>query len=284
MKHLLIVVLLFTACKSPEHKNFLANITNDWNEQHLKGRVKKLVEAEYANGKPVSILSREYNEMGFIINQDLKKLQNNGKWDTVISFYTYDTIAGVKRIDYSYNNMKQIPHVWFYNQEGNLLHDTSGMGGFWYRYQFDTLNRMEEQVMSRIGIDLKRTTWVYNSNGSIRECVFAEDKQQKISETILTDSTEIYLAYHEGRSIQTQFKQKDTSGNIIFLTNDIELGCLSTSNYIKYYYNGHNDLIMEVHKVIHKDYPDTIRYEYTYDKNGNWLRINKTKERTITYW
>jgi YD repeat-containing protein len=41
---------------------------------------------------------------------------------------------------------------------------------------------------------------------------------------------------------------------------------------------------MEVHKSVDKDHPDTTRYEYTYDKAGNWLRINKTKERTITYW
>jgi YD repeat-containing protein len=284
MKHLFIAVLLFCSCKNAEHINFLPNITNDRDEAHLKGKVKKLVETEYENGQPVYIRRREYNEMGFIVNEDYKRLQNDGKWDSATSFYTYDTIDGIKRIESIYNTVKQTPRLWYYDRKGNLLHDTSNMGGHWYRYQFDTLNRMEEKMISRLGVDHNLTTWIYYRDGSIRECVFDVAENQKMSETIHTDSTEIFKAYHKGRCVQKQFKQKDTAGNTIFLTNDVDLGCLTTSGFIKYYYNSHNDMVMEVHKSVDKDHPDTTRYEYTYDKAGNWLRINKTKERTITYW
>lgn len=240
-----------------------------------------MVETEYENGKLVSILRCKYNEMGFLTSKNRIRWQTTGYWDTILSTYTYDTIAGIKRILSTVNRYGQTPEKYYYNEKGLLVYDTSYERS--QRYHYDTLNRIEEQITSVSGKDCVLFTWTYLRDGSIKKCEFYLTENTKRSETIYTDSTEIYRFYHKGKTIQTLFKQKDISGNNIFSTSDIEHGCLTTSGYYRYYYNVSNDMVMEEHNSVGQD-PKIIQHEYIYDKAGNWLHFDKTKKRAISYW
>ena len=281
MKYLIIIILLCCSCSDTEHKNFLLHINNDWKEDHLKGEVKQLVEHEYENGQLVCILLCEYNKLGFLTIKNRIRQQRNGEWDTFNCVYTYDTITGVKSIFGKYNSSVQTPEKYYYNVKGLLLNDTSFERG--NRYYYDTLDRIEEQVMNVNGSDRVRWIWTYMPDGSMAQTEYNLTGGGKISETIYTDSTEVYRFYHKGIIIQKLFEQKDISGNKIFSTNDIEHGCLTTSGHSRYYYNVNNDMIKEEH-IYQYDEPKIIQHEYSYDKAGNWLHIDETKKRTISYW
>lgn len=287
MKYLVITLLLFCACSTSEHKeNFLLHIKNDWKVDQLRGRPKQVIENEYENGKWTSILTCEYNEMGFLTRKDRIRIQSTGSIDTFLCKYEYDTINGIKTINETHNRNPQTSDQFFYNAKGLLVRDTSFERS--NRYRYDTLGRLVEEIFNSFGRDVNKTVYDYYADGKIKKGEYSldEDGIKKKSESITTDSTEIYLFFHKGDTIQKRFEQKDTLGNTIFLTNDIVWGCQTKSAYVKYYYNANNGLVKEEHVSLYGE-PKIILHDYHNDKAGNWLTKDYDEMkliRTITYW
>ncbi|RAJ83209.1 YD repeat-containing protein [Chitinophaga dinghuensis] len=285
MKYLIISLLLCCACSTPPHReNFLLHAKNDWKEDELRGKPRKVVENEYENGKWTSILTCEYNEMGFLTRKDRIRIQSSGNIDTSLCRYEYDTINGIKTINESYDGYKQTPNQFWYNTKGLLIRDTSFERS--NRYRYDAQNRLVEEIFSSSGKDVRRTVYDYYPDGKVKKGEYDLGGEGKKSESITTDSTEIHLSFHKGDTIAKVFYQKDKFGNIIFSTNDIAWGCLTRADYIKYYYNANNELVKEEY-VSSFGSPKIIIHDNHNDKAGNWLTKEYDEKkliRTITYW
>jgi hypothetical protein len=286
MNRMLIVALLFLSCKSQpaKHKNYLPFIENDWKNDKLKGPVRMVVEKEFRNDSLVLELEYEYNSLGFRICKNRTVYNIKEGWGSIKDEYTYDTIKGVMRFDEMGFGTPQGPEDYFYNSKGLVIRDTNYKRNMGHTYSYDLENRLEEKVNIWAGEKHSLHTWTYFPDGSSKECIFNLVEDKKDEEITESDSVKTRKNFVNGRVINTEYYRKDSLGNIVYFSHDLNYGCLSNSGYVKYVFNSNNDQVMEIIHSSGRPASDTTRHTYVYDKAGNWIACDSNKKRMITYW
>jgi hypothetical protein len=275
------IICAATACK---HANpgYLDLIDNDWKNDRLKGRVKKIVETYYLSSGPYGQLATEYNERGFISRKVSKSLKPG---ENMVSeyVYSYDTINNVTTVSWLVNGEKTQWELYYYDQHGKLQKYVTGVKGRenakeWF-YSYDQKGRPLDERYYGDGNLIGTTGYEYLSDGSKKTTVY-DGPNKKRSETIIKDTLEIEKRYDAGPP--STLIRKNAAGLLIYMEIRDENG--KPAKYLLYYYNQYNDHVMTISYSAENKKYDTLIIKYTYDKFGNYTRRDGACSRELTYW
>jgi hypothetical protein len=190
--------------------------------------------------------------------------EKNNKKDTVYNVFNSQWYLESKH--YYVNNVKRNTVLYFYDEENNIIKDSSDEN--WYRiYKYDSLgNEVESESHSSRGVMAYKN--YYNSkNQKTRSKYYNDGNLQHISH---------YAYNHNGKLI-----------SIIDLKTNGD-----TVNINEYRDNQRGDQVFERHAYLEQGWDNRHTFEYTYDKHGNWIEQKYSKnsepeyiiERRIEYY
>jgi hypothetical protein len=273
---LLLVTCAFTACRH-SNTSYLSLIENDWKKAELKGRVK--VVNNLSDNRRVIY---EYNTEGFLV----RNIDSNFQTEVVNSCsYKYDLSENTTYATRSEDGKPMWEDISKYDDKGNLIEVNSSGISKWI-YTYDDKNRKKEKQVFGDGILSSKEIWEYKPDGSTASVELDEQKHYKKSETIDTDSSSVLSLYDTtGNKRAMWVFKKDKAGKTVY--HEVwEQGKLS--NYSKHFYNQYGDEVMIIAFSTNKNQTDTLTWEYTYDKMGNWKSVKSSKygtnNREVTYW
>jgi hypothetical protein len=269
---ILLACCLFPACR---HKNYLTVIENDWKKNNLKGRVKKIINVRYFESGPEQEIE-EFNEQGFLV-RSIYSVASKNKVDP--TFYEYDTTGNTKIVTWTKVDGVRTKSYYDYDENGNLV--TEECDAVRKTYSFDDSNRLVEDKVYINGSLYDKTISKYKQDGSMVSVTTDGRTGRKTVETSKNDSVEFRTHFDDKGGVEyTDLFKYDKAGNLLYGKSEGK----DRMFYTSYYYNDHNDVIMEVKFDSKKNSSDTTVYTYTYDKTGNWIEKKGKCDRQITYW
>ena len=261
--------------------NYLFSGKNDLQKENLKGHVYRVITSTYDAA----------NKFGEDVKEDRQFLNTTYfneyglYWKSVSYKYITRNSAtnwGLSEshiYKYNYNNQKQLTSIEdeFYKEPDSkyekITYEYLSDGKIKEQNVYNKYGSLEWKLKFQYFVD-KTIVNLYRSNGSLaRTYTIDKDGIFAVGNIILI-----------GDRLEQRF---DSSGKILeektlFIRDD---GTEDISGWSKYDYNSHGDLmtiVNEVHLLV--DEYSVCKYEYEYDKYGNWVIRKKYEDGHITEW